>query len=289
MEKVKHIVGFSGGIDSHACALLVLDQYPAGDVILTNSNAGGNEHPITERFIEDFSAKVHPVVKVNAIVADMWKTPGFPESKGYDGNAPLTFDLMAKIKGRFPSTKAQFCTEILKIRPLQRWIASEFGPTGPYAGWSYIRYAGIRRDESHARAETPIRSWDETFDCEFVRPIAEWNKQMCFDFVKAHGQEPNPLYLMGFGKVGCAPCINSSKEDIYQWQARSPDMIDKIERWEIETGRSFFPPFKVPGVNIPTVRQVVEWSKTMRGNVAPGPFAVIQEKPSCESRFGLCE
>lgn len=51
-ELTKHVVGFSGGIDSQACAGWVLDHFPHEDVILMNSDAGGNEHPLTTEHIE---------------------------------------------------------------------------------------------------------------------------------------------------------------------------------------------------------------------------------------------
>ena len=127
---MKHIVGFSGGIDSQACARWVLNRYPAEDVILTNSDAGGWEDPLTTGFIDWYSANVHPVVKTNAIIADMWKTPGFAETKGLDGSAVLTFEAMVRIKGRPPSRKAQFCTEKLKLEPQRRWLNATFGPGG---------------------------------------------------------------------------------------------------------------------------------------------------------------
>ena len=59
---MKHVVGFSGGIDSQACALWVRNRFPREDVILLNSDAGGNEHPLTVEFVERYSATVHPVV-----------------------------------------------------------------------------------------------------------------------------------------------------------------------------------------------------------------------------------
>lgn len=43
MSMTKHIVGFSGGIDSQACARWVLNRYPKEDVILLNFDAGGND------------------------------------------------------------------------------------------------------------------------------------------------------------------------------------------------------------------------------------------------------
>lgn len=84
---MKHIVGFSGGIDSQACARWVLNRYPPEDVILMNSDAGGNEHPLTTAFVDEYSRTVHPVVKISAITADIWDTPGYAERRGYVSDA----------------------------------------------------------------------------------------------------------------------------------------------------------------------------------------------------------
>ncbi len=278
---MKHIVGFSGGIDSQACALLVRSRFPAEDIILLNSNAGGNESPITEEFIEEYSRTVFPVMRAHGIIADMWKTEGFPERKGLDGNATLTFTEMVKIKGRPPSRKAQFCTEKLKLAPQRRWVDENVAD-------DYERYTGVRRDESEARKDTPLREWDSYFDCYVNHPICEWNKQQCFDFVRAAGEKINPLYALGFGRVGCAPCINSGKDDILLWQQRFPEMIDKIRRMEAETGRTFFAPM-VPGMYTNTIDQVLEWATTARGGRQQDFIRIYEERPACESKFGLCE
>ncbi len=275
---MKHIVGFSGGIDSQAAARWVLNRYPAEDVILLNSNAGGNEHPLTDAFVNEYSSKVHPVITVSALVSDLWKTEGFAEKRGLDGSEELTFTGMIKIKGRPPSRKAQFCTEILKLRPQRRWVNDNVTD-------EYERYTGLRRDESAPRANTSFREWDDYFDCYVNHPIADWNKQQCFDSVK--GEPINPLYSLGFTRVGCAPCINSSKEDIRRWADRFPEMIDRVMEMEMETGRTFFAPC-VPGKYTNTVSEVVEWSRTDRGG---RQFNILNqlERPACESKFGLCE
>lgn len=292
-DKTKHIVGFSGGIDSQACARWVLNRYPKEDVILTNSDAGGNEHPMTGEFIDFYSANVHPVIKCTAIVSDLWKTEEFAETKGLNSNDVLTFGLMMKIKGRGPSRKAQFCTEILKLRPQQRWLKRAFGLGGEYDGWDYVRYSGVRRSESSKRAHTKFEEWDSWYDCRLLHPIADWTKEMCFDYVKLHGEKINELYKLGFGRVGCAPCINSSKEDILNWAIRFPQMIEKVREWEqacyadSERGASFFPPC-VPGMYKNNIDQVVEWAKTSRGG-RQQPFPIFQEREACESKYGLCE
>lgn len=278
---MKHIVGFSGGIDSQACALWVRQRFPAEDIILLNSNAGSNESPITEQFIEEYSRTVFPVTKAIGIVADMWKTEGFAETKGLCGTDPLTFTDMVKIKGRHPSRKAQFCTEKLKLVPQRRWVDENITD-------DYERYTGVRRDESEARKDTPFREWDNYFDCYVNHPIADWPKQRCFDFVREAGEKVNPLYALGFGRVGCAPCINSGKDDILLWQQRFPEMIDKVRRMEQETGRTFFAPM-VPGMHTNTIDQVLEWATTGRGGRQQDFIRIYEERPACESKFGLCE
>jgi 3'-phosphoadenosine 5'-phosphosulfate sulfotransferase (PAPS reductase)/FAD synthetase len=285
VDRTKHIVGFSGGIDSQACAAVVLDKYGPDDVILTNSNAGENEDPLTDEFVDWYSANVHPVVRVNALVRDMWVTPGFAETRGFRSEDVLTFTEMVQIKGRAPSRKAQFCSEILKIRPQMHWVREQFGPGGPYSGWSFERYTGVRRDESDARKDTPDHEWDDYFDCTLHHPIAAWTKQECFDFVLGRGEKINPLYAMGFNRVGCAPCINSSKDDIANWEARRPEMIAKIREMERVTGVTYFAPC-IPGAHMNTVGEVVEWAKTARGGKQ---YKMDFGRPACASKYGLCE
>lgn len=282
---MKHIVGFSGGVDSQAVAGLILDKYGPDDVILMNSNAGGNEDPMTDAWVDYYHTEVHSVIRCHALTLDMWKTPGFAEKRGFNSDAILTFTAMIKIKGRPPSRKAQFCTEILKLRPQARWVFDNFGVGGQYEGQEYVRYTGLRREESEARKNTPDQEWDTYFDCEVFHPIAAWKKEQCFEFCLARGEKLNPLYLLGFNRVGCAPCINSSKADISNWQERRPEMIDKIRRMEAETGRTYFAPC-VPGKYTNTIDEVIAWAKTDHGG---RQFKIPVEREPCESKYGLCE
>lgn len=287
---MKHIVGFSGGIDSQAAARWVLNRHDPADVILTNSPAGNWEDPFTVDFIQSYSRAVHPIEVIPAKVKDMWETPGWAEKRGYDSEADLTFELMCIIKGRAPSRKAQFCTEKLKLVPQRRWINQQFGPGGMLEGEEYCRYTGVRRDESDARKNAPFQIWDEWYDCTLFSPLADWTKQMCFDYIKAHGETINPLYLLGFNRVGCAPCINSAKEDVVNWHIRRPEMIEKVRQFEKATGRTFFAPC-VPGLPMNTIDQVLDWALSLkRGGTMDQPaFPILFERPACESKYGLCE
>lgn len=287
----KHIVGFSGGIDSQACAGWVLDRFPKDDVILLNSQAGRNEHPLTVEHIKWYSENVHPVIEVVPRIKDLGTRgtmPGKTKDRRdeYDDEMEMDFATMAYIKGRFPSRKAQFCTEHLKIAPQKRWTDENLQDV------DFERYAGVRRDESEARKDTPDWKWSAYFDCNLHYPIAKWTKAQCFEFVKKRGEKINPLYLMGFGRVGCAPCINSGKDDILAWVTRFPEMIDKVRWWEARNGKTFFAPM-VPGKEINWVDEVVEWSKTTRGGKQYSLAVLVAESEaasgSCSSKYGLCE
>lgn len=279
---MKHIVGLSGGIDSQAAALWVRNRYPAEDVIALNTDAGEWEHPLTVKSVDDYSAHVFPVTRVIPLMKDIWADgSGKPEEYGVNPDAPLTFVGLAIWKHRFPSRRAQFCTEILKLRPQRRWVRDNVTD-------DYVRYIGNRRDESKAREGTPFSRWDEFFDCEVRAPLADWTKQMCFDYVKAHGEPINPLYAQGAKKVGCKQCVNGSKDDILNTAIRFPFVIDEIRQAESEVGATFFPPFTIPGRQIAFVDEVVEWSKTKRGG-RQQLFPILHEREACESKYGLCE
>jgi 3'-phosphoadenosine 5'-phosphosulfate sulfotransferase (PAPS reductase)/FAD synthetase len=280
---VKHVVGFSGGIDSQACARWVLNRYSAEDVILLNSDVGGHEHPITSEFVETYSRDVHQVTVVTPIVADLGAKCKNDRRAKYAETDRLTFDVLAEIKGMFPTQRSQFCTEHLKLKPSHRWMKENITDMG----LSFIRYAGVRRQESERRKGKQAIEWDDYFACELHHPIIDWTKQMCFDYVQYHGEAVNPLYTMGFNRVGCAPCINANKTDILEWSQRFPEMIDKVRTWEQRTGLSFFrKPFEDGSYR--WVDDMVEWAKTSRGG-KQFSLLVLQEPAACDSDYGLCE
>lgn len=286
-------MGFSGGIDSQECLRRIRNEYAAEDIIALNTSAGENEHPLTVAFVAQYSREVFPITVVPNLLKDMWITPDWAEKKHWRwGGEPLDFEEMIRLKGRPPSRKAQFCTEILKLRPQRRWVEDNVTD-------EYERYTGVRRDESEARADTPDREWDEFFDCYVNHPLAAVAKQVCFDNVLAAGEPINPLYSLGFNRVGCAPCINSGKDDVRNWADRFPEMIDKIRGWETRTGFTFFAPC-VPGTKPRLdsrgkwsvhnyLDEVVAWARTDRGGYQFNLLNSFVKPVACVSKYGLCE
>lgn len=68
---MKHVLGFSGGIDSQAAYCWMAERFDVSDIIVLNSQAGRNEHPATVAFVKFFNDTVHPVIENIPIVADI--------------------------------------------------------------------------------------------------------------------------------------------------------------------------------------------------------------------------
>lgn len=282
MSETVYIGGFSGGIDSQAAARFMLNRYGPERVVLVNTESGRNELSLTVAHTRYYRAQVHPVEEVIPRVSDIWEDSDKPAEYGLLPDQELTFELLATIKGRFPSKRAQFCTENLKLRPIRRWVREHF-PEG-----NYEYFTGVRRDESTSRKDAPFTEWGDFMDCPMLNQIADWTKEMCFAYVKHHGELINPLYTMGFGRVGCK-CVNGkSKDEILALLRHFPEEIDNIRAMEKRTGFTYFAPC-VPGMAINWIDEVVEWAKTDRGGRQPNMFRVLNEPASCESKFGLCE
>jgi 3'-phosphoadenosine 5'-phosphosulfate sulfotransferase (PAPS reductase)/FAD synthetase len=200
-------------------------------------------------------------------------------------------------KGRFPSRKAQFCTEHLK-----RNVAVAYQLGLIEQGYTVVSWQGVRRDESLNRRDAKLfEKVDERF--YIYRPLVEWNVARVFQIAKDEGIEPNPLYKCGMGRIGCMACINVSKDELHQIATRFPEHIDKIDDWEVlvsqasKRGHStFFHKIDNQAGQIDSVifarnkvRQVVEWAKTSRGGKQFSLLTDLEDTSVCSSSYGLCE
>jgi 3'-phosphoadenosine 5'-phosphosulfate sulfotransferase (PAPS reductase)/FAD synthetase len=193
-------------------------------------------------------------------------------------------------KGRFPSTKARFCSQELKRVPIQFQVIMPLLDLHDEV-WSW---QGVRADESESRSKlTEIEDLGGSGLINY-RPILSWTAQDCFDMHKKHGIDPNPLYKMGMGRVGCMPCIHARKAELSEIAKRFPDEITRIAEWErlvsIVSRRqsaTFFTSDEQRGHG---VYDHVAWSKTSRGGKQFDLITAIDEGNfSCSSIYGLCE
>lgn len=198
-------------------------------------------------------------------------------------------------KGRFPSRKAQFCTEELK-----RNMAVGFQMELMDAGHRVVSWQGVRRDESenrrHAKkVERVCRGlW-------IMRPIVDMTASQAFAIASARAVNPNPLYLQGMTRVGCMPCINVNKAELRTIALRFPEHPLRISEWEWKVGmcsKRGFSTFITDAHSSIDRRRVfadlniwarIEWSKTTRGGRQFDLLQVLDEPAACSSAYGLCE
>lgn len=317
-------MSFSTGKDSVPTALYARETEPAESVRIAFADTG-NEHELVYEYIDYFERVFGmPVVRLKADFTDWWWhrrsyvaekwhlrhkdwPTGVPAiviervlaifDKGPTGNPYLD---LCMIKGRFPSRRAQFCTEFLKTRPLVEYQNTLIDQAPGNAVWSW---QGVRHGESENRKHLRgtggcAKVFEDRGGGLFIyRPIVRWKAADCFETMAYFGIKPNPLYTMGMNRVGCMPCINAAKDEILEISKRFPQHIDRVQEWEAAVSAaskrgasSFFPApedgrAERVGRNI---RQVVRWAHTARGGKQADMMRGL-ESPACSSSYGLCD
>ena len=87
------------------------------------------------------------------------------------------------------------CCELRKVKPLAQALAG-------YVAWG----SGVRRDESPTRAATKIIDWDAKREMIKINPLAAWTDAEVDAYIAEHQVPVNPLFELGYGSIGCAPC-----------------------------------------------------------------------------------
>ena len=122
MDKVRHVLGISGGKDSAALAIYMKDKYPDLKIDYYNSDTKC-ELDETEKLIDRLSSYLGHIEKLIA---------------AKDSPEPTPFDHFLKVSGGYlPSPQARWCTQKMKLAEFEKYVGDR--PT--------ISYVGIRGDE----------------------------------------------------------------------------------------------------------------------------------------------
>jgi phosphoadenosine phosphosulfate reductase len=87
------------------------------------------------------------------------------------------------------------CCFLRKVRPLRDYLADR-------RGW----ITGVRRDQSAARAETPILTWEPRCHVLKINPLATWTRTDVWRYLFDHDLPYNPKHDQGYPSIGCVPC-----------------------------------------------------------------------------------
>lgn len=317
-----HVVSVSGGKDSAATLLLAIERFGIHRVrgIFCDT---GNEHEAVyaylnylelmtgvtiDRLKSDFSAEI---ARKRMYIARDKRTRRGPDGSKVrwtnkakrralevlhpTGNPFLDLCMW---KGRFPSRKAQFCTEHLK-----RNMAVEYQLDLVDSGYTVVSWQGVRRDESQNRHDA--KQFEVIGPRMYAyRPLVDWTAIDVFAHCASKGIEPNQLYKQGMTRVGCMPCINVNKAELMQIASRFIEHIGRIYTWEqivaacSKRQAATFIPAPSRGKAIADkqayakengIWQVVEWSRTSHGGKQFSLLTALEEPTACSSAYGLCE
>jgi 3'-phosphoadenosine 5'-phosphosulfate sulfotransferase (PAPS reductase)/FAD synthetase len=255
-KPIKNVVSFSGGKDSTALLLWAREHLASFETVWMDT---GWEHPLTYRYVDYIDEEVLGGTLLRL------------SSDEYDGLEDLS-----KQKGTVPSTKARFCTQELKLKPLIAYFDSLRDK------FEIHNYVGIRGDESKQRFQMPKRNFDSDYYGAWIhRPLLEWTAHDVFDTLERHGVRPNPLYKMGMKRVGCMPCVMSNHTDMRQIIDQFPEVVDEVRALEEELGRSFFPPGYIPDRFCSRSKTYeIEVSETVEDMFGERQVTVTKEKTS---------
>ncbi len=301
-DKIKDtrlIVSLSGGKDSVACCLFLEEQGLEYERVFMDT---GWEDQSTYGYLDTLEAKLGKITRLKADV-DISSLNEEAQQFILEEEKKLGFvspfiRLIIK-HNSFPNQHRKYCTRSLKLTPFKDYINDIED--------DITVITGLRREESKSRSTIEEFEWVDFYNCWQWRPLYRWTEADVIQIHQRHDFMPNPLYLEGFSRVGCFPCIYARKKEISLLTQERIDLISRIERFlgvytyeknkntknkadlrlqirHKETGFYLSPMFQRTKKTTP-IEEVVEWSRTARGGKQMPLFDL--DPPSC-MKWGLC-
>jgi len=254
----RYVVFFSGGKDSLACVLHLLDIGVSPEKIelhhhLVDGNEGSTlmDWPCTEAYCEAVAKHL------GTSYAKSWKVGGFEAEmlRNNQSTAAIMVPLNdghvatggngdAGTRKKFPQVSAnlsvRWCSSYLKIDVGARYLRhAEKFRTG-----RTLVVTGERAEESTSRSKyleaevhrADLRNGGKPRYIDHWRPIHKWTEQRVWGIIQKHKVLPHPAYYLGWGRVSCRQCIFGSKNQWASVRKIAPESFERIARYEREFG-----------------------------------------------------
>lgn len=213
---MKHIVNFSGGKDSTAMLLKMIEKdMPIDEIIFCDT---GKEFPEMYEHIEKVEKYINrPITKLKSmetfdeLMFEHIKTKG--KNKGQKGYS-------------WPGTKIRWCTTKLKTQMIEQYLRK-------YKGEEIIHYIGIALDE-------PKRIKDKKY------PLVDFKvtEKECLEYCYSKGFNWNGLYEK-FDRLSCWCCPFKSLKELRILRKEYPDLWEQLKEMDKHTYRKFRPDYTV--------------------------------------------
>jgi len=254
------IVAFSGGKDSLACVLHLLELgVPADKIELHHHlvDGGGGTALMDWPVTEAYCAAVAQALEMPLLRS--WRCGGFLREMTRD-NQPTASIMFERLDGtltevggngpkgtrlRFPQVSAdlsvRYCSAYLKIDVCDALIRND----DRFRGTRTLVVTGERAEESSARARYAVfephradlrdgRRYQRHVDA--WRPVHGWSREQVWAIIQRHGIIPHPAYYIGWGRLSCLCCIFGSPDQWASIKAIAPWEFDRIAQYERQFG-----------------------------------------------------
>ncbi len=270
----KIIVAFSGGKDSTACVLDLLERgAPKDKIVLWHHDIDGQEGsnlmdwPITRNYCRKFADQMGLPLRFS------WKKGGF-ELEMLRNNTPtaqvvfededgtltgakqgtprkrktpctVCGELCEGCRQKFPQVTAnlaqRWCTSYLKIDVGCKALTNQ----PAFQDKRTLFVTGERAQESACRAHY-AQAEDHASDnrngkrvkrhIEHIRPVHPWSEDAVWEIINRWNIKVHPCYFLGWGRCSCAGCIFGQANQWASLNAIAPKLVDKISDYETQYG-----------------------------------------------------
>jgi len=196
VKAVRHILGLSGGKDSTALAIYMRDRVPDMEYFFCDTGA---ELPETYEYLAKL--EVYLGKKIVRLSSDR------------------TFDHWLKVyRGTLPSPQMRWCTKVLKIEPLEKWIGTD----------KAISYVGLRADEASRKGYMSTKQ-----NMLSVFPFIDDGLELRdIENLLIESGLGKPSYYDWRSRSGCYFCFYQRKQEWIGLAEKHPDLFDKAIAYE---------------------------------------------------------
>jgi len=213
-DKIKHLLGLSGGKDSSALAIYMSQNYPDLEI---------------EYFFTDTGEELDEVYEYLAML------------EGFLGKKILYLDpgrdfkfYLAQYNQFLPSAQTRWCTKDLKIKPFEKWVKDEFTAKG----FTVHSYVAIRADEDFRQG---LNSKNGGLITKLPFKDDGIDRAGVFEILENSGLGL-PAYYDWRSRSGCTFCFFQQKIEWVGLMERHPEAFERakaMEKTSLEHGSPF--------------------------------------------------